>query len=37
MKLQYDINTGTEKISALPSDEIVKYEYFKAEEILPPQ
>ena len=34
-KLQYDINRETEKISALPSGKIDKYEYLTGEEILP--
>ena len=35
-KLQYDINREAAKISALPSAKIIKYEYLKGEEILPP-
>ena len=34
-KLQYDINREAEKISALSSEKINKYEYFTGEEILP--
>ena len=34
-KLQYDINKGPAKISALSSGKIDKYEYFTGEEILP--
>ena len=34
-KLQYNINREAEKISALPSDKIDKYEYLSGEEILP--
>ena len=34
-KLQYDINREPEKISALPSGKIDKYEYLTGEEILP--
>ena len=34
-KLQYDINRETEKISALSSGKIDKYEYLTGEEILP--
>ena len=34
-KLQYDINRGAAKISALPSRKIDKYEYLTGEEILP--
>ena len=34
-KLQYDINKGVGKISALSSSEIDKYEYLTGEEILP--
>ena len=34
-KLQYDINREAEKISALSSDKIDKYEYLTGEEILP--
>ena len=34
-KLQYHINRETVKVSALWSDEIVKYEYLTDEEILP--
>ena len=36
-KLQYDINRGVAKISALSSGEIDKYEYETGEKILPPQ
>ena len=36
-KLQYDINRGIAKISALSSGEIDKYEYETGEKILPPQ
>ena len=35
-KLQYDINREAEKISALSSGKIEKYEYLTGEEILPP-
>ena len=35
-KLQYDINRGSAKVSALSSGKIDKYEYFTGEEILPP-
>ena len=35
-KLQYDINRGCAKVSALSSGKIDKYEYFTGEEILPP-
>ena len=34
-KLQYDINRGTAKISALSSGKLDKYEYLTGEEILP--
>ena len=34
-KLQYDINREAEKISALSSRKIDKYEYLTGEEILP--
>ena len=34
-KLQYSINREAEKISALSSGEIDKYEYLTGEEILP--
>ena len=34
-KLQYDINREPEKISALSSGKIDKYEYLTGEEILP--
>ena len=34
-KLQYDINREAEKILALSSEKINKYEYFTGEEILP--
>ena len=34
-KLQYDINREAEKISALSSGKIDKYEYLTGEEILP--
>ena len=34
-KIQYDINRETAKTSALSSGEILKYEYFTAEDILP--
>ena len=34
-KLQYDINRGVAKISALSSGKIDKYEYLIGEEILP--
>ena len=34
-KLQYDINREAEKISALSSGKIDKYEYFTIEKILP--
>ena len=34
-KLQYDINRGVAKISALSSGEIHKYEYLTGEDILP--
>ena len=34
-KLQYEINTGISKISALSSGNIVRYEYPTSEEILP--
>ena len=34
-KIQYDINRETEKISALSSGKIDKYEYLTGEEILP--
>ena len=34
-KLQYDINRETEKISALSSGKIDKYEYLTGEKILP--
>ena len=34
-KLQYDINRGAAKISALSSGEIHIYEYLTSEEILP--
>ena len=34
-KLQYSINREAEKISALSSSEIDKYEYLTGEEILP--
>ena len=34
-KLQHDINTEAEKISALSSGKIDKYEYLTGEEILP--
>ena len=34
-KLQYDITTEAEKISALSSGKIDKYEYLTGEEILP--
>ena len=34
-KLQYDINRGGAKISALSSGKIDKYEYLTGEEILP--
>ena len=34
-KLQYDINKGAAKISALSSSKIHKYGYFTDEEILP--
>ena len=34
-KLQYDINRGAAKISALSSGKIDKYEYLTGEEILP--
>ena len=33
-KIQYDINREAEKISALSSGKIVKYEYLTGEEIL---
>ena len=35
-KLQYGINIEAEKISALSSGKIDKYEYLTGEEILPP-
>ena len=34
-KLQYNINREAAKISALPSDEICKYEYLTGEDVLP--
>ena len=34
-KPQYDINREAEKISALSSDKIDKYEYLTGEDILP--
>ena len=34
-KLQYDINRGAAKISALSSGKIDKYDYLTGEEILP--
>ena len=34
-KLQYDINREAAKISALPSQNIHKYEYLTGKEILP--
>ena len=34
-KLQYDINRGVAKISALSSGKIHKYEYLNGEDILP--
>ena len=34
-KLQYNINRGAAKISALSSGKIVKYQYLTGEEILP--
>ena len=34
-KLQYDINREAEKISALSSGKIDKYQYLTGEEILP--
>ena len=34
-KLQYDINRGVAKISALSSGKIDKYEFLTGEEILP--
>ena len=34
-KLQYDINRGAAKISALTSGKIDKYEYLTGEDILP--
>ena len=34
-KLEYDINREAEKISALSSEKINKYEYLTCEEILP--
>ena len=34
-KLQYDINRGAAKISALSSSKIDKYEYLTGDEILP--
>ena len=34
-KLQYDINRGAAKISALSSGKIDNYEYLTGEEILP--
>ena len=34
-KLQYDINRGAAKISALSSGKIDKYEYLTGDEILP--
>ena len=34
-KLQYDINRGEEKIPALSSGKIDKYEYLSGEKILP--
>ena len=34
-KLQYDIDRGAAKISALSSGKIDKYEYLTGEEILP--
>ena len=36
LKLQYDINKESGKISALLSEKIDKYELFTGEEILPP-
>ena len=34
-KLQYDINRGAAKISALSSNKIHKYKYLTSEDILP--
>ena len=34
-KLQYDINRDAEKVSALSSGKIDKYEYLTGEEIVP--
>ena len=34
-KLQYDINREADKISALSSEEIDKYEYLTGEDVLP--
>ena len=36
-KIQYDINRETQKISALSSAKISKYEYLTGEKILPPE